>query len=437
MASASVHEDGPNRQVARSSSTATVSTRAVANHRKHFPQILMEVLNLTSSDPSISEILAWNDDGTSFRILSRQGLEEIVMPQYFAPLPGNKSSSSPKYASFTRKLNRWGFRRITTKGPDMGNFQHYQFRRDEPELIALMECTKRRYGSRTEEDPHGISSSVGGAAAASSHPSASWGSSYSGTSSMGTFGAPGYMHTHAPPPHTEYANMNGRVTGAAGLAFAGHVISGSGQTYSNHHYPSHHYAIGNNRAAMAPAEAYNWNSAGIPGSSRPPPNSNFFGSASRNDAASIGGGIAGAGDSAMHQQQPPPPMMAYQQAAVSSVSPGQQQLVNDVDQHTSLNPAYLSNLEIMALARRDRALIQYRNAAGIRLDPPRVSQARQGGGGEKEDQHEQAGEAPVHEKEGTERLHEPRIESAAGAASATTTPSSEESGTKYEEVTKE
>ena len=194
------------------SAAAPAGTRVVASQRRLFPLILMDVLNLSSSDPNLAEILAWNDDGTSFRVLSRQGLEEIVMPQYFG-LPSSKSgraSSSIKYASFTRKLNRWGFRRITAKGPDLGNFHHYQFRRDEPELIALMECTKHRYGTTdtaadasfgttfTTSAASVVDSSIGGTAAASSLISA-WGSIYPGT---GTYGAPGYIHTNGLPTYT-------------------------------------------------------------------------------------------------------------------------------------------------------------------------------------------------------------------------------------------
>ena len=439
MASPSAPE---NRKVAISSSAAsTLSTRAVANHRKLFPQILMKVLNLTSSDPNLAEILAWNDDGTSFRILSRQGVEEIVMPQYFAALPssstGNKSSYLIKYASFTRRLNRWGFRRITTKGPDVGNFYHHHFRRDEPELVSLMECTKRRYGSGTE----GVASSAdtdGGGAAASSHPSASWSSSYvyPGTC-MGTFRAPGHMQTHMPPPHvstSEYAHMHGgTIPGAAEVAYGRQVISGSGRAYSNH-YPGHN-AIGHNQAAMAAAEAHHWNSTGMPRGIRPPPDSNFFGAAGRHDGASIGGANAGAGDSALHQQ-PPPPMMGYQQPAVSGLGSGQQQLVNEVAHHKPLSPAYLSNLEIMALARRDRAFVQYRKAAGLGLDPPRDSRSGQGRGGGEEEPHEKAEGATFDKKEGTDLLHETRADSVPEAVGAITTLSSEErakkSGTKYE-----
>ena len=433
MASPSDPEDGPSRKVDALSSTTTASTRAVANHRKYFPQILMEVLNRTSSDPNIAEILAWNDDGTSFRILSRQGLEEIVMPQYFATLPGNKATSSAKYASFTRKLNRWGFRRITAKGPDMGNFHHYQFRRDEPELIALMECTKRRYGSRIEGDTQGIPSSAGtggGVTAASSYPSsAPWNSSYPG---MGTLLAPGYMHMHA-PPHTEYAHRRGRtISDALGVASGGHVVSGSGQTYSNHH-PGHH-AVGHNRVAMAAAEAHHWSSAGMPGIIHPPPNPNFLGAANRHDGPHIGGGNAGSGDSAMYQQ--PPPSMGYHHAAVSGVGPGQHQLVNEVHHHTSLDTAYLSNLEIMAMARRDRAILQYRNAAGLRLDQPPVQDKKEDGRVQNSDgdtcNQKKDEKSPDHKREDTEHSRVTEAESVPeNALAAATSPSEERSeGTK-------
>ena len=43
----------------------------------------------------------WTQDGNSFIVLSHDRIEKDLLQIYF---------SSPKYTSFRRKLNRWGFR---------------------------------------------------------------------------------------------------------------------------------------------------------------------------------------------------------------------------------------------------------------------------------------------------------------------------------------
>ena len=53
------------------------------------------------------------------------------MPQYF-----HKQS---KYASFARKLNRWGFVRVS-RGPESGAYYHPHFRRGEKRLCKDMRC---------------------------------------------------------------------------------------------------------------------------------------------------------------------------------------------------------------------------------------------------------------------------------------------------------
>lgn len=65
---------------------------------------------------------------------------ENVLPKYF---PSSDSRSSTKYPSFTRKLNRWGFRQAT-RGPDTGAFHHPLFRRDQTNLCLDMVCQKSR-----------------------------------------------------------------------------------------------------------------------------------------------------------------------------------------------------------------------------------------------------------------------------------------------------
>eukprot|EP00542_Grammatophora_oceanica_P017624 CAMPEP_0194034774 /NCGR_PEP_ID=MMETSP0009_2-20130614/7193_1 /TAXON_ID=210454 /ORGANISM="Grammatophora oceanica, Strain CCMP 410" /LENGTH=326 /DNA_ID=CAMNT_0038675829 /DNA_START=37 /DNA_END=1017 /DNA_ORIENTATION=- len=110
--------------------------------RKIFPQLLHALLK----DTSLSEIVSWLPHGRSFVIMKPDAFANCVLPKFF---PSN-DSKSPKYPSFTRKLNRWGFRQAT-RGPDTGAFHHPLFRRDEPHLCKDMICQK---GSRKRRSTH-------------------------------------------------------------------------------------------------------------------------------------------------------------------------------------------------------------------------------------------------------------------------------------------
>mmetsp|Transcript_30039 Transcript_30039/g.42594 ORF Transcript_30039/g.42594 Transcript_30039/m.42594 type:complete len:333 (-) Transcript_30039:103-1101(-) len=104
--------------------------------REIFPQRLMTIL----AESSLSDIVSWLPHGQSFVIIRPDVFSETVLPKYF---PSNDSRSSTKYPSFTRKLNRWGFRQAT-RGPDTGAFHHPLFRRDQPNLCLEMVCQKSR-----------------------------------------------------------------------------------------------------------------------------------------------------------------------------------------------------------------------------------------------------------------------------------------------------
>jgi uncharacterized membrane protein len=66
------------------------------------------------SNPSYSDIIAWLPHGKGFILLQKRMFAEEVLPKFF---------KQSKFASFTRKLNRWGFVRVT-RGPEMGAYYH-------------------------------------------------------------------------------------------------------------------------------------------------------------------------------------------------------------------------------------------------------------------------------------------------------------------------
>ena len=81
----------------------------------------MEVL----SNPEVTDIITWLPHGKGFIILQKRRFSMDVMPLYF---------KHSKFTSFTRKLNRWGFTRVS-RGPEMGAYYHKV--RDEDGLCKL------------------------------------------------------------------------------------------------------------------------------------------------------------------------------------------------------------------------------------------------------------------------------------------------------------
>ncbi len=156
-------------QQATSSSAAAISpprrgsqggdpTSASAACREMFPLRLHALL----ADPTVRDVISWLPHGRSFVVLRPDVFANRVLPRYFAPEgpSGHHSKAAPgaapatdaggagahKYPSFTRKLNRWGFRQMS-RGPDAGAFCHDLFHRDDPGLCHGMVCQKSRKSS--------------------------------------------------------------------------------------------------------------------------------------------------------------------------------------------------------------------------------------------------------------------------------------------------
>ena len=62
------------------------------------------------SNEEDSDTIAWMPHGRSFIIYKKKKFAAHVLPKYF---------KATKFTSFTRKLNRWGFTRVT-RGPEVG-----------------------------------------------------------------------------------------------------------------------------------------------------------------------------------------------------------------------------------------------------------------------------------------------------------------------------
>ena len=95
---------------------------------KSFPQTLMDILD--SSSPAIIE---WTKNGQSFVIHDKDRFTSEILPLHF-----NKCG---KFASFARRLHRWGFSSNAAEFPSRGascTFSHPKFCRDVPDLCLQM-----------------------------------------------------------------------------------------------------------------------------------------------------------------------------------------------------------------------------------------------------------------------------------------------------------
>lgn len=79
------------------------------------------------------DCVEWLPDNRSFAITNQERFSQHVLKQEF---------KASKYTSFVRKLNRWGFIRLTA-GNDVDCFHHQHFRRDRPQDAKLIRALPR------------------------------------------------------------------------------------------------------------------------------------------------------------------------------------------------------------------------------------------------------------------------------------------------------
>jgi len=95
-----------------------------------FPLKLIDVL----SNKEHSDIISWLSHGRGFMIYKTKQFVTTVMPKYF---------KQTKFPSFTRKLSRWGFKRVQ-RGPEVGVYYHALFKRDNPRLCLQIRCLPKK-----------------------------------------------------------------------------------------------------------------------------------------------------------------------------------------------------------------------------------------------------------------------------------------------------
>lgn len=102
-----------------------------------FPSKLMQILSMEE----YSDIIMWLPHGCSFAIINPKEFISVVLPRHFTKV---------KYSSFTRKLHRWGFKRVS-RGEEAGSYYHKLFQRDNNELCKKMSTRQHKKDSKLSE----------------------------------------------------------------------------------------------------------------------------------------------------------------------------------------------------------------------------------------------------------------------------------------------
>jgi len=107
----------------------TIATRPQASMK--FPSKLMHALNC----PTNAHIITWSPDGKSFIFIDRKAFEATILPVAF---------KDSKFASFLRKLYRWGFSKCQAHSKaGVPAYKHELFHRDFPEHVKAIECRSK------------------------------------------------------------------------------------------------------------------------------------------------------------------------------------------------------------------------------------------------------------------------------------------------------
>lgn len=111
-----IHTVRPNGRLHRGSSRERVPT---------FPEKLHAILN----NPKLNSIVTWLPSGKSFCILNKDAFTKNVLPMYF---------KESLFESFSRRLKRWGYRKVYATGLKQIVITHDLFQKGRLDLCKMM-----------------------------------------------------------------------------------------------------------------------------------------------------------------------------------------------------------------------------------------------------------------------------------------------------------
>lgn len=106
--------------------SSTTRKKATKGKKRNFAEKLFDVLETGFH----ADIVKWLPGGKAFIVMNKTRFANEILPIYF---------KDSQYTSFTRKLSRWKFTRVS-RGPYMGAYYHKNFRADDRSLCKLMSC---------------------------------------------------------------------------------------------------------------------------------------------------------------------------------------------------------------------------------------------------------------------------------------------------------
>ncbi|KAF7322780.1 Transcriptional factor [Mycena chlorophos] len=104
-------------------------------------------------DAETNHLIEWADDGDSFYVYNQEQFARDVLPHWF---------KHQNFASFVRQLNMYGFHKVphlqqgvlkSDADAEYWNFEHVNFRRDQPDLLCLIQ--RKKSANVPDEDKAG------------------------------------------------------------------------------------------------------------------------------------------------------------------------------------------------------------------------------------------------------------------------------------------
>lgn len=107
--------------------------------KKKVPVFVLALFEICS-DPTTQHIVHWFKNGTAFKIVSRQDLEDFVLPKYY---------NTNNFTSFQRQLNMYDFHKKSRSSKEI-IFQNENFKMGRQDLLPLV---KRQTNHKDKPKP--------------------------------------------------------------------------------------------------------------------------------------------------------------------------------------------------------------------------------------------------------------------------------------------